>query len=460
MSILHIDSDKGNGFPLSLVMKAIARLGISDLNEMQRTVVSVYEETNDLVLLSPTGSGKTLAYLLPLLAQLNADIEGPQAIIIVPTRELAMQIEQVFKSIGSGFKVDCCYGGHSAIAERKSLQNPPALLIGTPGRLLDHLNRNSFDPSTVRTWILDEFDKSLEMGFQDEMSAIIGQLKQVRKRILTSATSRDIPDFTGVKHPRVLNYLSKKEEVDDRMTLYRVDSPEKDKLDTLFALLTGMVPGSTLIFCNQRESVDRIGRFLFSKGIVAECFHGGMEQPDRERALCRFRNGSSLVLISTDLAARGLDIPDIRSVVHYHLPADEDTFTHRNGRTARMHAFGSVYLIVGPEENIPVFVSEKLSVFVPEAVGKYRPEPKYVTLYIGVGKKDKVNKVDIVGFLLQKGQLDKADVGLIEIKEYHAYAAIDRRKASQLLSRIRNEKIKNKKTKFEISGDDRSRKKR
>lgn len=437
----------------SLITKALSRLGIASLNAMQEAAASAYGKNGDLILLSPTGTGKTLAYLLPLLEGLDPSAGRLQALIITPTRELAMQIEQVFRTIGPGVKVNCCYGGRPMAAEKKSLQTEPTLLVGTPGRILDHLDQKTIDVSAVRTWVLDEFDKSLEMGFQEEMAAIIGQLPNVSKRILTSATNSEIPGFTGLKNTQVLDFLGGKSAVDRRIALYRVESDQKDKLDTLFGLLTGIEPGLTLVFCNQRDSVDRVYDFLQSEEISCERFHGGMEQPDRERALSRFRNGSSPILVSTDLAARGLDIAGIRYVIHYHLPLDEEAFTHRNGRTARVQESGTVFLIIGPGEKCPAFVPASTKPFTPEKAGTYRPEPDKATLYIGVGKKDKINKVDIVGFLLQKGGLDKQDVGLIEIKEYHAYVAIDRDKVAGLLPRIRNEKIKNKKTKFEISGD-------
>ena len=290
-----------------IIKKALANTGIESLNEMQLAVLEAAKRSDDMVLLSPTGSGKTLAFLLPLLPTLT-DEKKIQVLIIAPSRELALQIEQVFRSLGAGFKVNCCYGGHPIRTEKKSLEHAPTVLIGTPGRIVDHIERETINLDSVNTLILDEFDKSLELGFTSEMKEILAHLPSVKRRVLTSATdSIDIPDFVGVRRPKELNFLSEVKEL-SALTMHTVYSPEKDKLNTLYKLLCALGEGSSLVFCNQRESVERVSDFLTSRNIDNEYFHGGMEQLDRERTLSRFRNGSSTVFVSTDLAARGLDI--------------------------------------------------------------------------------------------------------------------------------------------------------
>lgn len=433
------------------VDKICRRLEIERLNDMQLAVVEAATSKNDIVLLSPTGSGKTIAFLLPLFARIRAEVQEVQALVLAPSRELAMQIEQVARSFGSGYKINCCYGGRPMRDETKGLQQPPALLIGTPGRILDHLERGHVSLTGVETLVLDEFDKSLELGFKDEMSAIISALPGVKRRLLTSATDCEIPAFTGVRSETRLNFLEGHLRVRERLSLQIVWSDDRDKLDTLLLLLRNLEPGLTLVFCNQRESVERVSDFLSDKGVENEPFHGGMEQPERERALCRFRNGSSGVFVSTDLAARGLDIPEIKYIIHYHLPVNEAAFIHRNGRTARMNASGDSFLILGPGEQMPDYLDEKPKEFRLDPKRNLLAPPAMVTLYISKGKKDKLSKMDIVGFMLQKGGLEKSDLGLIEVKDLYSFVAVRREVADGLLNRIEGEKIKNIRAKFDFA---------
>ncbi len=416
---------------------------------MQEAAMNAAQKS-DMILLSPTGSGKTLGFLLPLLGLLNKNIPTVQALILVPSRELALQIEQVFRAMGSGFKVNCCYGGHPVKVERNNLSEPPAVLIGTPGRISHHLRRESFSTRTIHTLILDEFDKALEFGFQDDMEYIIKQLPALKKRMLISATKMDeIPSFTGLVKPVQIDFLSNTTIAPD-LKYKLVISEAADKLNALFALVCKIGANATLIFCNHRDAVERISELLWIKGLPNDIFHGGMEQEDRERALLKFRNGSHRILITTDMASRGLDIPEIEHVVHYQLPHNEEAFLHRNGRTARMHAKGTAYLMVTPDEK-PAYLNEiPEEEILPENPKPPKPSP-WSTLYIAAGKKDKVNKVDIVGLLLKKGGLDKDELGLIEVLDYSSYAAVKRTKIEQLVDTIKGEKVKNKKVKFEIS---------
>ncbi len=432
-----------------MIKKALESLKISELNAMQHAALNA-DKKSDIILLAPTGSGKTLAFLLPLLSVLDANVPLVQALILVPSRELALQIEQVFKSMGTSFKVNCCYGGHSTKIERNNLSQPPALLIGTPGRIAHHLRRESFSTDKIATLVLDEFDKSLEFGFQEDMAYIIRQLPAIKKRVLTSATKMDeIPAFTGVKKPVELNFLDNKANAPD-LKLKAVISPAADKLDTLFSLICKIGNKPMLIFCNHRDAVERISDLLWNRGLVHDIFHGGMEQEDRERALLKFRNGSHCILITTDLASRGLDIPEIEYVIHYQLPHNEEAFIHRNGRTARMHAKGTSYLILEADEKLSYL---KQSPEIEELPAKnVIPQPTpWETLYIAAGKKDKINKVDIVGLLLKKGKLEKEDLGLIEVLDHTSYAAVKSNRIVNVLNLIKSEKIKNKKVKIEVS---------
>lgn len=429
----------------------LKRLQITALNAMQLASLEESKKDKDLVLLSPTGSGKTLAFLLPLLASLRPEASGVQALILSPSRELALQIEQVFKSMGTGFKVNACYGGHPFKVEKNNLSQAPAVLVGTPGRLADHLRRNSFDPSSISFLVMDEFDKALEFGFEKDMSFIIAQCSGLTKRMLTSATKPlEIPTFAGIQSPTELNFLTETKATQG-LELKSVRAEGVDKLYTLFKLICKIGDGVSLIFCNHRDAVDRISDLLHEQGVVHDVFHGGLEQENRERALIKFRNGSHRLLITTDLASRGLDIPEIKHVIHYQLPLTEDSFIHRNGRTARMHAEGTAYLVMAKDEELPKYIHQKIT---EESVSEKLPLPElpdWETLYIGGGKKDKINKVDIVGLLLQKGGLAKDELGLIEVQDKASFVAIKRNKIHQTLDLIRNEKIKKMKLKMAVS---------
>ena len=434
------------------IQTILANLKIEALNEMQQASIDAYREGSDLILLSPTGSGKTLAYLLPVLSSLQKGVEGVQAVVLVPSRELALQIEQVFKSMKTEFTAMSCYGGRPAMEEHRTMNGiHPSLIIGTPGRMNDHLEKQNFDASTVKLLVIDEFDKCLEFGFQEEMNEVISKLPALKRRFLLSATdAEEIPQFTGLNRTVKLNFLGDGNE-DNRLQLYKVMSPIKDKLETLYKLVCNFGSESTLVFCNHRESVDRVGKFLRSQKVCCEVFHGGMEQDDRERALYKFRNGSCSILVSTDLAARGLDITGVQHVVHYHLPVAEDGFIHRNGRTARWDADGNAYVILHAEEKIPEYLNEDMEVYtLPEETPK-PALPNFVTLYIGKGKKDKINKIDIVGFLFKKGGLNKEDVGRVDVKDHYAFAAISRKKVKQTLKLLQNEKIKGVKALIELA---------
>lgn len=423
-----------------MIQQVLKNIGINSLNEMQQASLEAHRENQHIVLLSPTGSGKTLAFLLPLLDTLDPRNTDIQALIITPSRELALQIEDVFRSLKTGYKVMSCYGGHDINVEIRSLSYPPALLIGTPGRLLDHFKRGSVNGQAITTVILDEFDKSLEMGFIDEMQQIFFFLPRVTRKTLTSATHAvEIPPFTGVTSPRVLDYL---QDSIPAVSLKTVRS-DGDKLDTLYRLLCELDEAPVLIFCNFRERAEEVSNYLWDREVDNEFFHGGMEQDERERALCKFRNGSTNLFISTDLASRGLDIPEIKYIIHYHLPKTEEAFIHRNGRTARMNASGTAFLLIDEEDNIPEYLSDLPATHTLTGKHDAPPTPRWTTLYIAKGKKDKVNKMDIVGFLCQKGQLLKEDIGKIEVKDYHSYVAVRRGNIRQLLARVRNEKIKN-----------------
>ena len=409
--------------------------------------MQAFRKSDNVVLLSPTGSGKTLAYLLPLIESLKAEQPAVQALVIVPSRELSMQTVEVVKQGGADIRALALYGGRPAMEEHRTLNGVrPQLLVGTPGRLLDHLTKGNFSADSIHTLVIDEFDKCLELGFRDEMSQIFAHLPGVRKRFLLSATdneeiTRFLPEYVR------LDYLDSTE-AGERIEQLYVSSPQKDKLETLADLLLSVGNQTSIVFVGFRESVERVAKFLRERGFVASSLHGGLEQRQRERELFRFVAGSTNILVSTDLAARGLDIQALDNVIHYHLPLNEQAFIHRNGRTARWDREGRSFIILGPEETLPPYVvADKFSV---SHSTRSPQQPLWSSIYIGKGKKDKISKGDIAGFLMKVGGLDKDDVGRIDVRDYHSFVAINRKRTSETLIRLRGQKIKGIKTIFEL----------
>ena len=430
-------------------LAALSRLGIEALTPMQEAMLVCCRESQDIVLLSPTGSGKTIAYLMPLLERLDAS--SPSAIVVVPSRELAIQIADVFKQMGTSWQAVAVYGGRPAMEEHRTLREVrPAVVVGTPGRLNDHLQKGNIDASAVQTMVLDEFDKCLELGFQEEMKQLMERLPNVQRRWYISATDKIEKEEWNplAAHPGIrLDYRGG----ENRVQTYLVHSPEKDKLETLYRLLCSLDGSQVMVFAGYRESVERIGNFLSSRKLIHVTYHGGMEQDLRERALYKFRSGCANVLVSTDLASRGLDIPEVQHIVHYHLPVNAEAAIHRTGRTARWEATGNSYFILSPEENAPDYLPATAEDYPLPDITRRPAPPVWETLYIGKGKKDKLNRVDIAGFLYKKGNLTSSDVGRIDVYDHYAYAAVRRTKVRQLLTLVRGEKIKGMKTIVELA---------
>ena len=423
-------------------------LGIEHLNPMQEEMLAEVRRHDSLVLLSPTGSGKTLGYMLPVLEAMQPGLH-PTVLVLVPSRELAIQTQGVATRLCRDAKAYACYGGRPAMDEHRAMRNlSPQLIIGTPGRILDHLQKGNFESQGIGTLVIDEFDKSLELGFRQQMADIMAMLPSVRKRILLSATdSPEIPSFVGAGKVHRMNYLADTDtDYSDRISQYLLRSPEKDKLETLGRLLCSLGSTPSMVFLNYREAVDRVYQFLQKAGFCVSAFHGAMEQKDRERALFRFQSGCANVLVSTDLAARGLDIADVGNIIHYHLPMNSEAYIHRNGRTARWDRAGASYLILGPEENLDKLdcLTGIIHMEVPDSYQV--PSSRWETLYIGRGKKDKVNKVDIVGFLCKTGGLERDQLGMVTVFPHWSFAAVDRTCIRSLMARIGGQKIKGQKT--------------
>lgn len=430
------------------------REGIGTLNSMQEEMLRRSSEKRDLILLSPTGSGKTVAFLLPLLKWLKPPTGRVQAVIIAPSRELVLQIARVTGNLAAGFRVVSLYGGHKVEDEVNSLSVVPDIVVATPGRLLDHAVRNNIDLTPVRILVLDEFDKSLELGFDDEMSRIVKRLKNLSRIILTSATDADVlPDFLNLNDPVRINYLSDNKQLHKRMSVRSVRSGDNDKLASLYDLLTdinrGDVPDRSIIFVNHRESAERVHDYLRKHGVDSVLYHGALDQRDRETAVALFNSGARPILVATDLAARGLDIRNVRNVVHYHQALSPEAYTHRNGRTARVDERGDIYILLGPDEELKEYVGENAGYGISPNAGSNLRSGLDV-LYISAGRREKLSKGDILGFLTKQAGLPGSEIGRIEVFDHYSLVTLPAGSAREAERVSKSAKIKGEKRKVTL----------
>ncbi|MDE6810931.1 MAG: DbpA RNA binding domain-containing protein, partial [Muribaculaceae bacterium] len=344
---------------------------------------------------------------------------------------------------------------HNVEDEVNSLKVTPDIIVATPGRLLDHAVRRNIDLLPTRILVLDEFDKSLELGFEDEMEKIVKRMKNLSRIILTSATDApSLPDFLSVKEPVVLNFLEDNDKLRSRMRIHKVESDDKDKLESLLALLGnitegGTVPDRTIIFVNHRESAERIYSFLRKHKVSAALYHGALDQQKRESAIAAFNSGVRPILVATDLASRGLDIAGVRNVIHYHLPLTPEAYTHRNGRTARIANEGDVYLLTGPDEQLADYI-------VPDKV--YRLTDTSGTtldsgmelLYVRGGKREKLSKGDLLGWMVKEAGADPSDIGKIAVFDHYSLVAVRKQAVSDIIRASLVKKIKGEKRRISI----------
>lgn len=425
----------------------LQKLGIDSLNKMQIDSQSAIKSNKHIVILSPTGTGKTLAFLLPVIDLLNVSINEVQCLIISPTRELAIQIEQVARDMGTGFKVNAVYGGHSGYKDKKNIAHEPAILIGTPGRISDLIKRKIFSSKSISIVILDEFDKSLEIGFEKEIHSIFRNLPSLNKKILTSATSLiNIPSFLELNNVYTVNYTGLKKINDIKINIIKSNNP--DKIDALMTLINNIGDNNCIVFFNQKDSINQISNLFNKQSINHSVFHGGIEQIDRERALIKFRNKTNNILLATDLAARGIDVPNINFIVHFEIPKKENDFTHRNGRTGRVNSSGLVYIVTYSNDNLPSFIGD-LPVLKLILKKKKRTEFWSTLLFTG-GRKDKISKADIAGMLFKQGKLINGQIGLIELKNDCAFVSIKSSEVKEVLNRVNNIKLKKKKIRVSL----------
>ena len=431
------------------------KLGITELNKIQRKMLESSCEKRDIILLSPTGSGKTLAFILPVLKMLKPQTGRIQCVVIAPSRELVIQIAGVFNSVATGYKVISLYGGHKVEDEVNSLRIVPDVVVATPGRLLDHINRRNLDVLPVRILVMDEFDKILELGFSDELKKIIKHLKNVSRTLLTSATHTDVfPDFLKLENPIEINNLNDNRKLRHRLQINKVSSDGNDKLETLLNLLKNITEGKknpekSIVFVNHRESAERVHDFLRKKGVDCVLYHGALDQRERETAVVKFNNGSCPVLVATDLAARGLDIEGVKNVIHYHQALTPESYTHRNGRTARVDETGDVYILVGPDEDIKDFTEVDRETHLDTSI-QGNLKSGFTTIAISGGKKEKISKGDILGFLTKECGLEGDKIGKISIFDHYSLFVVPTSDVQYILGKGKEARLKGKRFRFSV----------
>jgi len=422
--------------------------GFSSFLDIQSSTIDAYRKHSSVVLYSQTGSGKTIAFLSAIIDSIDASKNHTQALIICPTRELAIQIGDVLKSMRTNCLHTTCYGGHSIKTEENNLSANPLIVIGTPGRLADHIERENLQLDDCKNLVIDEFDKCLELGFNNDMEFITSYLEESYNRILVSATKiESFPNFIGSENH---HFIDKIEDSDVSNIQEFGVKIQEDAFHTLFLLTKSIAHEKTIVFCNYREVCEDVSARLNKLGHYSITYHGGLDQDDREKAIIQFKNGSNNILVCTDLASRGIDIDDVKHVIHYQYPNSKEAFTHRIGRTGRMNKQGASYILIGKTIQLPEYMT------VPDDFHEIKEvmeisRPKWNTLYIGGGKKNKINKIDIVGFLSRQSPLENNEIGVIIVKDKASFAAINADKTKEVIDEIQGKKIKNQKVKFALA---------
>ena len=458
-------------FNLSAALtQALAELNFTQPTPVQALVLPPALDGQDVAGQAPTGSGKTAAYGLAILSQVDPTAKAVQALVLVPARELALQVREALKALGKhlaapGLRVAALYGGHAMRDEVKTLQQTPHVVVTTPGRLLDHLEKRSIIPNQLKVLVLDEADKLLELKFQEQMATIVSRLPRRRQPLLFSATMPDkvmalVREY--LTRPRLLTAEGGLVPgaageggaaiMPTSLTLHgHVLAAVEQKPAALYHLLQQPGTGQALIFANTREKVQELTQFLRGRGVAAEALHGKLPQPERDKALLKLRNHSAQAVVATDVAARGLDISALDTVVQYDLPHDAETFQHRAGRTARAGAAGIAHLLATPPEQTRVQGWPAAQAVqwarltpppLPAASAARPPRPETVTLHVTAGKKHKVSAHDLVGTIVNVGGLARDAVGRIEVFDWYSYVAVPRKQTAGLLEKLNGAKVK------------------
>ena len=438
------------------LLAGLDALGYTALTPIQAQSLPAILDRRDLIAQAPTGSGKTAAFGLGLLHGIDATASRPQALVLCPTRELADQVGKQLRKLATGIanlKLSVLYGGTPLAPQLASLaQHAPQVVVGTPGRVLELVQQDALDLRGVRTLVLDEADRMLDMGFDEPIRALVKRTPKDRQTLLFSATFPDaIRSLAQAMLRDPLEVSVDGEAHAPRIEAHFFEAEPARRAPQLAALLLQFRPASTVVFCNMRKDTEEVVGSLEHYGFTALALHGDMEQRDREEVLVRFANRSCNVLVASDVAARGLDIDDIGAVVNYELPTDADTYLHRVGRTGRAGRDGlALSLVAEKERGRAALIEQRQGSPIRyqriEALdGKPRgvPQAAMVTLRIDAGRTDKLRPGDIVGALTgDAGGLPKDAIGKIDVFPTRSYVAIVRKEGEHALAQLRAGKIK------------------
>ncbi len=456
------------------ILKAISMLNFKSPTSVQQQVIPVALEQKDIIVKSKTGSGKTAAFAIPICQLVDWDENKPQALVIVPTRELAIQVKEDIFNIGrfKRIKVPAIYGKFPFTRQEKQLKEKTHVVVGTPGRIIDHIERGTFDTSKIKYLVIDEADEMLNMGFIEQIEIIISSLSKERVTMLFSATMPlDIEALCDkyMKEP-VFVEIENQNSSEDRIIQEGYTVEERDKKQLLRDITIVENPDSCIVFCNTKHKVDQVYNELANQKYTCNMIHGGMEQRDRLRVLNNFKQGNFRYLIATDVAARGIDIDNISLVINYDIPQDCESYVHRIGRTGRMNKKGRAVTFV--EQNESKFLNDIQKYIGKEILLKDRPEKETVNnskdeflekinaspgikeikgaqlskeimkLHINAGKKTKMRPVDIVGTLCNVKGMTKDDIGIINVLDVSTFVEILNNKGEMVFQELQKTPIK------------------
>lgn len=456
------------------ILKSIEGLNYTNPTKVQEKVIPIAMEGKDLVVKSQTGSGKTASFAIPICEMVDWEENKAQALVLTPTRELAMQVREDFFNIGrfKRLKVVSVYGRSPFYNQERALKQKTHVVVGTPGRVIDHMDRETIDLSRIRYLVIDEADEMLNMGFLDQIETIIDKLPKERVTMLFSATlPEDIESLCSryMEEPKYIE-IEAEDVIVDKIDQWRYEVEEKDKIDLLKDVTIVENPDTCIIFANTRERVDEIFDYLEDEGYICDKIHGGMEQRDRTSVMEDFRRGYFRYLVATDVAARGIDIDNITHIINYDIPMESESYVHRIGRTGRVGKTGRAISFSTArdgrllkdiesyiEREIPIKQKPKKEEVASlkeefEEKMKQRPEIKedkgeelskdIMKIHINAGRKTKMRPVDIVGTLCNIEGMTADDIGIINVQDISTFVEILNGKGQFVLEKLQTTTIK------------------
>lgn len=442
------------------LLAVVKELGFEHMTPIQEKSIPLLLKGADLVGQSKTGSGKTAAFALPILQKIYIEKRVIQAMVLCPTRELCAQVAREMRKLArrfNGLQILTLSGGEPIRPQMEAIERGVHIIVGTPGRLLDHIARGNLNLSYLEVLVLDEADRMLDMGFEEDMKNIIEETPATRQTVFFSATFPPTIGNLSRKYQQKPEHVRIEDAPETEVAIkhFVLAAEQNEKQQMLLRLLKSS-QGSVLVFCNLKVSISELVEKLTNQDLACAALHGDLEQRDRDRVLAMFRNGSVRVLIATDVAARGLDIKDLDMVVNYDVPHEAAVYTHRTGRTGRAGQSGIAISLGSMDERrrlrefetangITIEMSD-VHKFKPKTIENAAPTGAMQTLYIAGGRKDKLRPGDILGALTgEAGGLESSQIGKIEIHDNFAYVAISKHLANAAATRLKSGKIKGRK---------------